>query len=99
MYLVDHQGRLSAFEMRTGKQVYALKRIGLGQAYASPVAAGGFLYLCGVDKKVMVVKAGPVPEKLCSAELDDRIVASPAIAENTIYVRTGKSLYAFAEAR
>jgi outer membrane protein assembly factor BamB len=97
MYLVDNQGRLSAFEMKTGNEVYVLKRVGLGRAYSSPVAAGGFLYLCGVDNKVVVVKAGPVPEKLCSAELDDRIAASPAIAENTVYVRTGKSLYAFAE--
>ena len=99
MYLVDNQGRLSAFEMKTGKEIYLLKRVGLGPAYASPVAANGCLYLCGVGNKIIVVKAGPAVEKVCSAELDDRIAASPAIAGNTIYVRTGKSLYAFAEAR
>jgi outer membrane protein assembly factor BamB len=99
MYMVNNQGRLSAFEMKTGKEVYALKQVGLTRAYASPVAANGHLYLCGVDKKVIVVKAGPVVEKVCSAEFDDRIAASPAIADNTIYIRTDKSLYAFAEAR
>jgi hypothetical protein len=40
-----------------------------------------------------------VPERVCSSELDDRIAASPAIVDNTIYIRTDKSLYAFAEAR
>jgi len=99
MYLVNNQGRLSAFEVKSGKEVYALKQVGLNRAYASPVAANGHLYLCGVEKKVIVVKAGPVAEKVCAAELDDRIAASPAIADDTIYVRTDKSLYAFAEAR
>jgi len=97
MYLVNNQGRLSAFEMKTGKEVYSLKQVGLGATYSSPVAANGYVYLCGVDNKIIVMKAGPAAEKVCSGELDDRIAASPAIAGNTIYVRTGKSLYAFAE--
>lgn len=99
MYLVNKQGRLSAFETKTGKEVYALEQVGLSRAYASPVAANGHLYLCGLDREVVVVKAGPVPERVCSSELDDRIAASPAIVDNTIYIRTDKSLYAFAEVR
>ncbi|MGO9112165.1 MAG: PQQ-binding-like beta-propeller repeat protein [Thermoguttaceae bacterium] len=99
MYLVNNQGRLSAFEMKTGKEVYSLKQLGLGAVYASPIAANGYVYLCGLNHKIIVVKAGPAMEKVCSGELDDRIAASPAVAGNTIYVRTGKSLYAFAEAR
>jgi outer membrane protein assembly factor BamB len=85
--------------MKTGKEVYSLKQVGLGAAYASPVAANGYVYVCGLNNQIIVVKAGPAMEKVCSGELDDRIAASPAIAGNTIYVRTGKSLYAFAEAR
>ena len=99
MYLVNNQGRLSAFEMKTGKEVYSLRHVGLGAAYASPVAANGYVYLGGLNSKIIVVKAGPAMEKVCSGELDARVVASPAIAGNTIYVCTGKSLYAFAEAR
>jgi len=99
MYMVNNQGRLSAVDAKTGKLVYALEEIGLNRAYASPVAANGHLYLCGLDKEVIVVKAGPLAERVCSEELDDRIAASPAIADNTIYVRTDKSLYAFAEAK
>ena len=67
MYLVNNQGRLSAFEIKTGKEVYGLKRVGLGETYASPVAANGCLYLCGVNNKMLVVKAGPLPDKLCSS--------------------------------
>jgi outer membrane protein assembly factor BamB len=97
MYTVNNHGRLSAFEVKTGKEVYVAEQIGLAGAYASPVAANGHVYLCGLDKSVIVVKAGRVPEEVSSAKLDDRIAATPAIAGNAIYIRTYKSLYAFAE--
>jgi outer membrane protein assembly factor BamB len=97
MYLVNKAGRLSAFEAQTGKEVYFGENVGLNGIYASPVAANGHLYLCGLDGAVVVVKAGDKPQRVSAAELDDRIAASPAIAGNTLYIRTGKILYAFAE--
>jgi outer membrane protein assembly factor BamB len=99
MYTVNMRGRLSAFDAKTGKELYEDEPVGIGAAYASPVAASGHLYLCGMDKAVVVVKAGDFPEKVCSAKLDDRIAATPAVADGTVYVRTGKTLYAFAEAK
>ena len=62
----------------------------------SYAAANGHVYLCGLDGSVIVVRAGAVLEKVSSAKLDDRIAATPAIAGNTIYIRTNKTLYAFA---
>jgi outer membrane protein assembly factor BamB len=97
MYTVNARGRLSAFDVKTGKEVYEDEGVGIGSAYASPVAANGHIYLCGLDKSVVVVKAGDSPDRVCTAKLDDRIPATPAVAGNTLYVRTGKSLYAFAE--
>jgi outer membrane protein assembly factor BamB len=99
MYTVTKEGRLSAHEVKTGKEVYVGKLVGLGQVHASPVAAGGHIYLCSLNESVIVVRAGRVPAKVSSAKLDERIVATPAVAGNTIYIRTGKSLYAFAERR
>ena len=80
-----------------GKEVYGGKQVGLGEVYASPVAAGGHLYLCGLNESVIVVRAGAEPAKASSAKLDARIAATPAVAGNTIYIRTNKSLYAFAK--
>jgi outer membrane protein assembly factor BamB len=99
MYTVNKDGRLSAFEVRTGAEVYTEEGVGLAGAYASPVAANGHVYLCGLDRSVVVVKAGDWPEKVSSGRLDDRIAATPAIAGNAIYIRTNKTLYAFAERR
>lgn len=99
MYTVDKDGRLSAFAVPTGKEVYVAARVGLSGAYASPVAANGHIYLCGLDGSVVVVRAGDAPQKVSSAKLDDRIAASPAVAGNVIYIRTNKTLYAFAEGK
>jgi outer membrane protein assembly factor BamB len=97
MYTVSNDGRLSAHEVETGKEVYVGKRVGLGQMFASPVAAAGQIYLCGVDGSVVVIRAGATPAKLSSARLDDRIGATPALAGNSIYIRTDQTLYAFTE--
>jgi outer membrane protein assembly factor BamB len=97
MYVVNFRGRLCAFDVKTGKEVYADEQVGLAGVYASPVAADGHVYLCGLDKSLVVVKAGEFPERVCATKLDDRIAATPAIADDTLYVRTGKTLYAFAE--
>lgn len=97
MYTVNNQGRLSAFDVKTGKAAYLQEPVGLTGAYASPVAANGHVYLCGLDQSVIVVRAGDMLAKASSAKLDHRIAATPAIAGNTIYIRTNKTLYAFAE--
>jgi outer membrane protein assembly factor BamB len=97
LYTMNNGAKLSAFDAKTGKEIYDNEAVGLGSIYASPVAANGRLYLCGLDKSVVVVKAGDSPDKLSSAKLDDRIAATPAIAGGTIYIRTAKSLYAFSQ--
>ena len=78
----------------TGKRVITLTA---DQEPASPVAANGHVYLCGLDGWVVVVRAGEKLQKVSSAKLDDRMVATPGIAGDTIYIRTNKTLYAFAE--
>jgi outer membrane protein assembly factor BamB len=97
MHTVSNADRLSAHEVKTGKAVYVGKDVGLGKVFASPVAAGGHIYLCSQNGAVIVLKAGNVPTTVCSTRLDGRITATPAVAGNAIYIRTNKSLYAFAE--
>ena len=96
---MNKEGRLSAFDAKTGKEKYTGEQVGLAKAYSSPVAANGHIYLCGLNGSVIVMRAGDVPHQVWSANLDDRIVATPAIAGNTIYIRTNKTLYAFAEGK
>jgi outer membrane protein assembly factor BamB len=99
MYTVNKDGRLSAFDVATGKAVYTGEHLGLSGAYASPVGAAGHVYLCGLDGSVVVVRAGAKFEKAGSAKFDDRIAATPAVVGDTLYVRSNKTLYAFAEGK
>ncbi len=96
LYVVKDGGMVSCFEGRTGKAVYEQERLGvLGSYYASPVAADGRIYFCSVSGTVVVIEAGDRLEVLARNALGERLVATPAIVDNTIYVRTDKALYAF----
>ena len=71
-----------------------------GRYYASPVAANGHIYFTSLDDgAVTVLKAGSdKPEVVAkNPKLGERAAATPAIADDTLYVRTEKHLYAFAE--
>jgi outer membrane protein assembly factor BamB len=99
--MVRDGGLVTAYDAKTGKEVYRQERAAAaGRYYASPVAANGHIYLTSLDNgSVTVLKAGSdKPEVVVrNPELGERVAATPAIADDTLYVRTAKHLYAFAE--
>ena len=92
---------VSAYDARTGKEVYVQERVAApGQYYSSPVAANGHIYFTSLaDGTVTVLKAGIArPEVVAkNPKLGERVSATPVIADNTLYLRTASKLYAFAE--
>lgn len=97
-YMVKDGGLMSAYDAKTGKPVYQLERAAApGQYYASPVIANGHIYLIAVNGDVTVVKTGDSPDVAFRGKLGERVSATPAIADDTLYVRTAGHLYAFAE--
>jgi outer membrane protein assembly factor BamB len=98
--MVKDGGLLTAYDAKTGEEVYLQERAGAaGRYYASPVAANGHIYFTSLDDgKVTVVKAGATEPKVVARnpKLDERVAATPAIADDTLYVRTEGHLYAFA---
>jgi outer membrane protein assembly factor BamB len=101
--MVKDGGMVSAYDAKTGKEVYVQERVaGSGPYYASPVAANGNIYFTSLhDGVITVLKAGaPKAEVVVkNPKFDERIAATPAIADNCLYVRTATSLYAFEEKR
>ena len=101
--MVKDGGLVTAYDMKTGKEVYAQERAAAaGRYYASPVAANGYLYFTSLDDgAITVLKAGAdKPTAVArNPKLGERVAATPAIADNTVYVRTAKHLYAFAEGK
>ncbi|MBI5383526.1 MAG: PQQ-binding-like beta-propeller repeat protein [Verrucomicrobia bacterium] len=100
VYLVKNGGLASCFDATNGAALFQEERIGaLGDYYASPVAAGGKVFLCSQNGVVSVLAAGDTLQVLARNELKENILATPAIVENTIYVRTLGSLFAFGTRR
>jgi outer membrane protein assembly factor BamB len=96
--MVKDGGIVTALDAQSGKEQYMKRAIASGSYYASPVAAGGHIYFTSLaDGAITVLKAG-VKEPEVVAEnppLGERVAATPAIADNRLYVRTEKNLYAF----
>ncbi len=92
-YIKVSEGFLTCAEAATGKVQYASKLAGVPVVFASPVAAGGRLYIPGKNGLTLVVKLGPKFEVLASNQLDDGIIASPVVAGNELFIRGDKSLY------
>lgn len=101
MFLVKDGGLVTAYDAKTGKELYANERgAAQGRYYASPVAANGHIYTVTLDDGTFTVfKAGEKePEVVAkNPKLGERVAATPAIADGTLYVRSGKHLWAFAE--
>lgn len=98
LLLVKKGGISAAFDLKDGETVWTKKRIGnFGNYYASPIAAGDRIYVPGENGYIVTLKAGPEVEMLAKNDVGDSLVATPAIADNRIYVRTLNSLHCFAE--
>ncbi len=99
--MVKDGGLVTAYDAKSGKELYLQERaLPTGPYWASPVAANGHIYFTSLaDGAVTVLKAGTAkPEVVASnPQLGERVAATPAIADNTLYIRTEGHLYAFAE--
>lgn len=92
--LKSNNGILSCYDARDGKEYYSKQRLeGMGEAYASPVAAKDRIYFTGHKGTMYVIKHGSKFEVLAKNQLDDTFNASPAIVGNEIYLRGYKYLY------
>jgi outer membrane protein assembly factor BamB len=100
---VKDGGMVTAYDAKSGKEIYLQERVlPTGPYWASPVAANGHIYLVSLeDGVVTVLKAGTAkPEVVVkNPKLGERVAATPAIADNVLYIRGDKHLYAFAESK
>jgi hypothetical protein len=92
MYTCADNGVLSAYDIKTGNQIYQQR---LPSSFtASPVAADGKIYLSSEDGDVFVVKAGAKFELLSTNVMGQALMATPAISDGRIFLRTKDFVYA-----
>jgi outer membrane protein assembly factor BamB len=96
-FLKSNSGILSAYDARTGALHYGPQRLpGIRNVYASPVAAGGRLYIPSREGTTLVIDAGLRLEVLATNTLDDGFDASPAVVGDEIFLRGRQFLYCIA---
>ena len=97
VFVVKKGGISASFDAMTGDEIWKNKRIkNFGNYYASPIAGDGKIYVQGENGFMIVLKQGAKLEVLAKNDMGDSCVATPAIADGRIYVRTLKTLYCFA---
>lgn len=96
LYLVKDGGILSTVNPRTG-DIHKQGRLtgALDTYYSSPVGGAGKVLLLSQTGKATLVKAGAQWEILSSADFDEPIFATPAVADDRLYLRTRSHLYCF----
>jgi len=99
LYFIERfTAKLSCYDLASGTPHYTRQRLeGLGGVFASPVGAGGRIYILARSGKTVVLRHGERFEQLASNKLDDVFDASPAIAGNEIYLRGHEFLYRISE--
>jgi outer membrane protein assembly factor BamB len=68
-----------------------------GPFSASPVLADGKIYLVNEDGLTTVLRPGDKPQILSTNVLGEPMLATPAIANGAIYLRSDQHLYCFSE--
>lgn len=93
-FIQSFQNILTCLDAATGDTVLDRTRLpGVSNVYASPVAAGGHVYITGRNGTTVVLKPGAELNVVSTNKLHDRIDASPALAGNQMFLRGETSLY------
>jgi outer membrane protein assembly factor BamB len=100
LYTCSNNGVLTCYDAKTGERKYQQRVAGQSNAFsASPIAADGKLYFAGEDGDIFVVKAGPTYELLATNPMGEVMMATPAISEGVMFIRTIGHLVAVGEAK
>jgi outer membrane protein assembly factor BamB len=99
VYVLANNGVFDAYDLTTGGEIYRqrLEKVGSGFS-ASPVAADGRIYLSSEDGMIVVVEAGRTFKHVSDNDMGDLVMATPALSNGVLYVRTAKSLVAIGRA-
>jgi outer membrane protein assembly factor BamB len=86
---------LRDYNAKTGERLYQQRISDKAGSYsASPIAADGKVYFSSEDGEVFVIKAGAKFELLSTNPVGEVMMATPAISDGMIFIRSQKHLIA-----
>jgi outer membrane protein assembly factor BamB len=95
LFMVKNAGIFSAVDVSTGAIKKSGRVFGKSGYYASPVVGDGKIYLIDDKGQLTVVSAEAEWKVISTADFEDEVHATPAIADGRLYVRTRHELYCF----
>ena len=100
LYVLANNGTFDVYNLKTGEEIYRQRLPAIGSGYsASPVAADGKIYLTNEDGEIVVVGAGDKFSHIATNSLGELLMATPALSEGVMYVRSSQSLFAIGRRR
>jgi outer membrane protein assembly factor BamB len=97
LFMISDAGVISCVDAKSGQSVWQHR---LGGAFsASPLFAEGRVYFFGEDGEVPVVAAADEYKLLANNQLGDGFMASPAVFENSLVLRSRTHLYRIEKAQ
>lgn len=95
LYVLANNGVLDAYDLETGKEIYRQRLPLVGSGFsASPVASDDKIYLSNEDGEMLVISAGDAFKHLTTNTMGEMLMATPALSNGVMYVRSSKSLFA-----
>jgi outer membrane protein assembly factor BamB len=91
LYVVNDTGIAACLDARTGEPFWR-ERLG-GSYSASPVFAGGRIYFLSEDGVATAIAPGREFRKLATNQIDGATLASMAVSDRSIFIRTATHLY------
>ena len=100
VYALNNDGVFDAYDVQTGHEIYRqrLKHLGSGFS-ASPVAADSRIYLSNEDGEIIVIAAGREFREIATNPMGELLMATPALSDGVMYVRSSSALSAIGTRR
>jgi outer membrane protein assembly factor BamB len=94
-YALQDRGLLSCNDPQTGREIYPRQRISMDATSftASPWAYNSKVFALSEDGDTYVIQAGPEFKVLGKNSLNEMALASPAVANGSLIIRTASKLY------
>jgi outer membrane protein assembly factor BamB len=94
-YTLLDRGFLTCHDARTGKEIYGRQRISAESSgfSASPWSYNDRIFALSEDGDTFVIQAGPEFKLLGKNPLDEMSMATPAVANGSLILRTARTLY------
>ena len=97
LFLVTETGVAKCLKAATGEEIWR-QRLG-GKHSASPIWADGRIYFLSEKGKTTVIRDDDEFEVLAENELNEKCIASPAVSQKQIFIRSDSNIFCIGKSR